>query len=126
MNEEWAREVLGDLLSRGCEKGVLYGEECYWNPLWKDSALLNGVFTPEKLSAILWWMENMKETIRKDYAQGILNAHYCCRCGLYGGPENTLIDPGTDGSGLHPQSCKRDVHIMCKNVLPRRRTHGMD
>jgi hypothetical protein len=54
MNEERAREILGDRIQ---SDGSLFDALCYLNTR-GSFATLDGEFTAEELEAIAWWMTN--------------------------------------------------------------------
>lgn len=58
MNEQMAREILGDAISSDCglyDLGIRIG----WDKE-SDDITLDGSFTVEYLKAVIWWVENKK------------------------------------------------------------------
>jgi hypothetical protein len=51
MNEQKARAILGDVIT---DENSLIGDYIDWSP--GDMADINGIFSPDELEAIAWWM----------------------------------------------------------------------
>jgi len=60
MDEKKAREILGDAIQNDGTLGTLAGEYLDWPSArgGKETAVLDGEFTPEQLEAICWWIRN--------------------------------------------------------------------